>query len=47
MLECWSNGRMGSGKNGEEVAFWLFARPLKLFFKTNLPSFHYSIIPTS
>ncbi|OEU64532.1 MAG: hypothetical protein BBJ57_11625 [Desulfobacterales bacterium PC51MH44] len=51
MMECWNNGIMGSGI----IQYWVNGKicvdvkfkMANILIKTNLPVFHYSIIPYS
>jgi hypothetical protein len=51
MLECWNNGIMGSVEmgcwlNGKIRFDEIIKNGLNPFFKTNIPTFHYSMIAT-
>jgi hypothetical protein len=49
ILECWNNGKMGSGKMGcwvnGKIRFKAIIKMDNILIKTNIPVFHHSIIP--
>jgi len=49
IMECWKNGRMGSGVMGfwfaVSVVLRIYYKIDNILLKTNIPVFHYSIIP--